>query len=104
MVSINKSLILNSHRTKWIIRKNVWQFNLKTIMLQHSYILDVQILSTNELKISSSIWLLKRIRIVFINSIHIFITYKMYITADVIEKKSPFITRLIIEMETKKEA
>ena len=51
MVSINKSLILNSHRTKWIIRKNVWQFNLKTIMLQHSYILDVQILSTNEILI-----------------------------------------------------
>ena len=68
-------------------------------MLQHSYILDVQILSTNELKISSPIWLIKHIRIVFINSVHIFIAYKMYITADDIEKKSPFITRLIIEME-----
>ena len=90
MVPINKSLILNSHRAKWIICKNVWKFSLKAIMLLHSYILDVQILSTNELKISSPIWLIKHIRIVLINSIHIFITYKMYIIADDIEKEISF--------------
>ena len=53
---VNKSLILNSHFSKWIIRKNVWKFNLKTIamiiMFRYSYILDVQILITHKLKIS----------------------------------------------------
>ena len=29
MVPINKSLILNSHRAKKIIRKNVWKFSLQ---------------------------------------------------------------------------
>ena len=59
-------------------------------MLRHGYVLDVRIFSTNELKISSPIWLIKHIRIVFINSIHIFIAYKMYITADDIEKEISF--------------
>ena len=59
-------------------------------MFGHSYILDLQILSTNELKISSPIWLIKHIRIVFINSIHIFITYKRYITADDIKNEISF--------------
>ena len=70
MVPINKSLILNSHCTKWIIRKNVWKFNLKTIVFRHSYILDVQIFSTNKLKISSLIWLIGGVGVVFINSVH----------------------------------
>ena len=59
-------------------------------MLRHGYVLDVRIFSINELKIFSPIWLIKHIRIVFINSIHIFIAYKMYITADDIEKEISF--------------
>ena len=58
MIPINKILILNSHCFKWIIRKNVWKFNLETIamiiMFWYSYILDVQILSTHKLKVSST--------------------------------------------------
>ena len=68
MISINKFLILNSYFSIHIIRENVWKFNLKTIariiMFQYSYILDVQIFSTRKLKISSLIWLIKRIRII----------------------------------------
>ena len=64
MVPIFESLILYSHCTKRIISKNIWKFNLKTItmtiviMFCHSYVLNVQILSTNKLKISSTIWLI----------------------------------------------
>ena len=72
---ILKSLILNSNRTKRIIGKNVWKFNLKTIAMDivfsHSYVLNVQILSTNKLKISTPIWLIAGIGVVFINSVHI---------------------------------
>ena len=75
MIPIFELSILNSHCTEWIIGKNVWKLNLKTIamaiMFPHSYILDVQILSTNKLKISSCIWLIRNIRIVSINSVHI---------------------------------
>ena len=87
MVPINKSLILNSHSTKWIICKNVWKCDLKTVMFRHSYILGVQILSTNKLKISSLIWLIGGVRVVFINSV------------DDIKNESPFITQVITEME-----
>ena len=38
-------------------------------MFRHSYILDVQILSTNKLKISSLIWLIGGVGVVFINSV-----------------------------------
>ena len=75
MIPIFEPLILNSHRTKWIVRKNVWKLNLETItmtiMFCHSYILDVQILSSNKLKISSSIRFIADAWIVFINSVHI---------------------------------
>ena len=43
------------------------------IMFQYSYILDVQILSTNKLKIPFLIWHIRNIRIISINSIHIHI-------------------------------
>ena len=33
MIPVYKSLILNSHFTKWINVKNVWKFNLKTIAM-----------------------------------------------------------------------
>ena len=64
MIPILEPLILNSHCTKQIVRKNVWKLNLETInnlrlvtlVFRHSYILDVQILSGNKLKISSPIW------------------------------------------------
>ena len=52
MVPINKSLILNSHCTKWIIHKNVWKSNLKTIaitiILCNSYVSNVQILENDD--------------------------------------------------------
>ena len=73
MIPIFEPLTLNSHCTKWIVRKNVWKLNLETInmtiMFCHSYILDVQILSTHYLKISSSIWLIADVWVVFINSV-----------------------------------
>ena len=57
IVLIFKSLILNSNCTKRIMSKDVWEFNLKTmamtVMFRHSYILDVQLLSSNKLRISS---------------------------------------------------
>ena len=53
MIPIFEPLILNSHLTKWIVRKNVWKLNLETITMTiifcHSYILDVQIFSSNKL-------------------------------------------------------
>ena len=71
-------------------------------MFQHGYILDVQILSINELKIFSPIWLIEHIRIVFLNSIHICIPYKICtLLLMILKMKSPFITQLIIEMEIK---
>ena len=75
MVSILELLILNSHCTKWIVRKNVWKFNLETITMTiifcHSYVLNVQVLGTNNLKISSPIWLIASVWVVSINSVHI---------------------------------
>ena len=74
VVPIFEPLILNSHCTKWITHKNVWKLNLKTITMTiifcHSYILNVQILSTHNLKISSSIWLIASVWVLFINSVH----------------------------------
>ena len=103
MVPINKSLILNSHCTKWIICRNVWKFNLKTIMFRHSYILDVQILSTNKLKISSLIWLIGGVGVVFINSVHYIIKPIKISTplSMILKKQSPFIIQSITEMEIK---
>ena len=54
MIPIFEPLILNSHCTKRIVRKNVWKLNLETITMTaivfcHSYILDVQIFSSNKL-------------------------------------------------------
>ena len=75
MIPIFEPLILNSHCTSWIVHKNVWKLNLETItmtiMFCHSYILDVQVLGSNKLKISSPIWVIADVSIVFINSVHI---------------------------------
>ena len=74
MVPVFEPSILNSHSTKRIIRENVWKFNLKTItmtiMFCHSYVLNIQVLSANNLKISPSIWLIADIWILSINSVH----------------------------------
>ena len=81
MIPIFEPLILNSHCTKRIVRKNVWKLNLETItvtiMFCHSYILDVQIFSTHNLEISSSIWLIAGFWVVFINSIHYIISIEL---------------------------
>ena len=78
MIPIFEPLILNSHYTKWIVRKNVWKLNLETItmtiMFCHSYVLDVQILSSNKVKTSSPIWLIADVWVVFINSVHYIIS------------------------------
>ena len=62
MIPISEPLILNSHCTKRIVCKNVWKLNLETItmavMFCHSYVLNVQVFGTQDLKISSSIWLI----------------------------------------------
>ena len=74
MIPIFETLILNSHCTKRIIRKNIWKLNLETItmtiMFCHSYILNVQVLGTHNLKISSTIWLIAGVWVIFINSVH----------------------------------
>ena len=54
VIPIFEPLILNSHCTKQIVHKNVWKLNLETITMTavvfcHSYILDVQIFSSNKL-------------------------------------------------------
>ena len=95
MISILEPLILNSHCTKQIVRKNIWKLNLETITMTiifcHSYILDVQILSGNELKISSPIWPIVGVWVVFINSVHYIIKpQNMYITADDIKNEISF--------------
>ena len=82
MLPIFEFLILNSHCTKRIVRKNVWKLNLETITIAtvvfcHSYILDVQILSTYYLKISSSIWLIADVWVVFINSVRYIISIEL---------------------------
>ena len=92
MIPIFEPLILNSHCTKRIVRKNVWKLNLETItmtiMFCHSYILDVQILSTNKLKISTPIWGIAGTGVVFINSVHYIICpQNMYITVDDIKNE-----------------
>ena len=75
MIPIFEPLILNSHCTKRIVHKNVWKLNLETITMTimscHSYILDLQIFSSNKLKIYSSIWLIAGIWVISINSVHI---------------------------------
>ena len=76
MIPIFEPLILNSHCTKRIVRKNVCKLNLETITMTavvfcHSYVLNVQILSSNKLKISSPIWLIAGVWVISINSVHI---------------------------------
>ena len=75
VIPILELLVLNSHCTKRIVCKNVWKLNLETIgmtiMFRHSYILNVQILSSNNLKISSPLWLIAGVGVVFVNSVHI---------------------------------
>ena len=106
MIPIFEPLILNSHSTKRIVRKNIWEFNLKTItmtiMFQHSYILDVQILSSNTLKISSTIWLIAGVWVVSINSVHYIIGIELCTSLLTMSKmKSFLIIQLITEMEIK---
>ena len=107
MIPIFEPLILNSHCTKWTVHKNVWKLNLETItmaiMFCHSYVLNVQVLGTHDLKISSSIWLIASISVVFINSVHYIISIELCISLLTISKmKSPLIIQLITEMEIKK--
>ena len=54
MIPIFEPFILKSHCSKRIVRKNVWKLHLETITMTtvvfcHSYILDVQIFSSNKL-------------------------------------------------------
>ena len=74
-----------------------------TIMFCHSYILNVQILSTHNLKISSTIWLIAGVWVVFINSVHYIISIELCTSLLTISKiKSPFIIESIIGIEIKK--
>ena len=103
MIPIFEPLILNSHCTKQIVPKNVWKLNLETIMFCHSYILHVQIFSTHNLEISSSIWLIAGFWVVFINSVHYNISIELCTSLLTISKmKSPSSIQLITEMEIKK--
>ena len=81
MIPIFEPLILNSHCTKQIVRKNVWKLNLETIIMTiifcHSYVLNVQVLGTYDLKISFSIWLIAGIWVVSINSVHYIISIEL---------------------------
>ena len=52
------------------IQFNSVQFNLKTMMFLHGYILDAQIRSSNKLRISSLIWLIGGVGVVYINSVN----------------------------------
>ena len=107
MVPILELLILNSYSTKWIIRKNVWKLNLETITMTiifcHSYALNVQVFGTNNLKISSPIWLLASVRVVSINSGHYIISIELCTSLLTISKmKSLFTIQSIIVIEIRK--
>ena len=107
MVPILELLILNSHCTKQIVRKNVWKLNLETIamtiMFCHSYVLNVQVLGTNNLKISSPIWPIASVQVVSINSVHYIISIELCTSLLTISKmKSPFIIQSIIVIEIRK--
>ena len=75
MIPIFEPLILNSHCTKQIVCKNVWKLNMETITMTiifcHSYVLNVQIFGTHDLKMSSPIWLIAGVWVISINSVHI---------------------------------
>ena len=76
---------------------------MTAVVFCHSYILDVQILGSNKLKISSSIWLIASIWVVFINSVPYIISIELCISLLTISKmKSPLIIQLTIGMEIKK--
>ena len=107
MIPIFEPLILNSHCTRRIVRKNVWKLNLETItmtiMFWHSYVLNVQVLGTHDLKISSSIWLIASVWVVSINSVHYIISIELRTSLLTKSKiKSPLIIQLTIGMEIKK--
>ena len=107
VVPIFEPLILNPHSTKRIVCKNVWKLNLESttmisVVFCHSYILDVQIFSSNKLKISSSIWIIDSIWVVFINSVPYIISIELCTSPLTISKmKSPLIIQLTTEMEIK---
>ena len=106
MISIFEPLILNSHCTKQIVRRNVWKLNLETItmtiMFCHSYALNVQVLGSNKLKISSPIWLIAGVWVISINSVHYIISIELCTSLLTISRmKSASIIQLITEMEIK---
>ena len=106
MIPIFEFLILNSHCTKRIVCKNVCKINLETITMTisscHSYVLNVQIFSSNKLQIYSPIWLIASIQVVSINSVHYIISIELCTSLLTISRmKSPFIIQSIIRMETK---
>ena len=106
IIPVFEPLILNSHCTKRIVRKNVWKLNLETItmtiMFCHSYVLDVQILSSNKLKISSPIWLIADVWVVPINSVNYIISIELCTSLLTISRmKSSFIIQMTIGMEIK---
>ena len=74
-----------------------------TIIFCHSYVLNVQIFSSNKLQIYSPIWLIASVRVVSINSVHYIISIELCTSLLTISRmKSPFIIQSIIRMETKK--
>ena len=106
MVPILEFLILYSHCIIQIMSEDVWEFNLKTIsmtiMFHHSYILYVQILSSNKLRISSPIWLIAGFWVVFVNSVHYIISIELCTSLLTISNMTyPSIIQLIIRMEIK---
>ena len=63
---------------------------MTAVVFCHSYILDVQIFSTNDLKISSSIWFIASVRVVSINSVYYIISIELCTSLLTISKmKSP---------------
>ena len=55
-------------------------------MFCHSYILDVQIFSSNKLRISSPIWLIAGVWVAFINSVHYIISIELCTSLSTIKK------------------
>ena len=50
---------------------------MTTVVFCHSYILDLQIFSSNKLKISSPIWLIAGVWVISINSVHYIISIEL---------------------------
>ena len=92
MIPIFETLILNSHCTKQIVCKNVWKLNLETITMTiifcHSYVLNVKVLGSNKLKISSTIWLIAGIWVVSKKFCPLYYKHRiMYMTVDDIKNE-----------------